>query len=492
VLFALFFLPVIPALAQTATPTALPPGSYAGSSLIVSAANPQTIIGCAAATYYSGAYPCHYSYDANGATWYNSSYTGGPHWLQVTLAVPVVVSEWTISAHSSGFRFPNMVIQAYDGSGWVDTATYTGIAWSSDTEVFDATTTTTYSSNTWRIYVTGISALVITEMSVGAGGVGCSNCTNSNLSELSQADLRFSGEAVEIMAYNDDGSFMACINGICDTRNADNFDPVSGAITTSYQPSYVFPAPGGSGEHQLTLYGDNTYVDQITVLSNYYPAAQGGTATPVPNPTTTPAATPDVSAMTVLYPGFYESSDGAISRAGDWLAADCGGLCQQDNEILYTDVNGTMHIRFYGDGITIARLVGPGSGQMELCANGWCSLVDNYDPGAMAASDHTLLLRPGYYHVSLRNASVTGARLSVDAVTVHDDSAMYTVPTPTPFPTATPNGSIISDPVTIGGEDYESNYIMSITAGEVAIVAVLTIIAAIGIGNLVLWLWHRN
>jgi len=211
------------------------------------------------------------------------------------------------------------------------------------------------------------------------------------------------------------------------------------------------------------------------------------TLTPTPLPTTTPAPTPDIEGMVILYPGDYESSNGAISRAGDWYSDTCAACV--DNEVLFTDVNGTMHIRFYGDGISVARLVGPEYGPMEVCANGWCSLVSNYDAGELGSVPHTVLLRPGYWHVSLRNSSVLGARLAVDAITIYDDSQTYTVPTPTAFPTATPDVSLIESTLVFREETITGHYQLSITAGELAITVLLGVIATILVTGVVLWLW---
>jgi hypothetical protein len=211
------------------------------------------------------------------------------------------------------------------------------------------------------------------------------------------------------------------------------------------------------------------------------------TATPLP--TTTPAPTPIIDDMSIMYPGFYESSNGGVMRAGDWVAAVCGGVCEVDDEYLYTDVNGTMHARFYGDGIIINRMVGPEYGLMEVCANGWCSLIDNYDAGAMGSSAHTMLLRPGYYHLSLRNASTTGARLAVDAITVLDDSQTYLVPTPTPLPSPTPN--FVEHEFTIGGDAYTGGYALNFTAGDVTLAILLIVIAIILTSTFVWSVWSR-
>ncbi|MEO0564847.1 MAG: hypothetical protein AAF125_22260 [Chloroflexota bacterium] len=229
----------------------------------------------------------------------------------------------------------------------------------------------------------------------------------------------------------------------------------------------------------------------ITALIGAPTYAQTATFTPTTLPTTTPAATPIVDNMTILYPGWYESSAGDISRAGDWFAIGCGGACQNDDEFLFTDVNGTMHVRFYGDGLVIARMVGPAYGLMEVCANGWCSLVDNYDLGDVGSAQHTMLLRPGYYHVSVRNASTTGARLGVDGFQVLDDSQSYIVPTPTPLPSPTPVQTFIQYDFMMGGDAYTGGYSLEMSAGDVPVIILLAVIALLLFVSWISELWKR-
>lgn len=272
------------------------------------------------------------------------------------------------------------------------------------------------------------------------------------------------------------------------------------SATPTFTPTFTYTPTFTESPSETPIFTPTfTHTPTETLTPSATPTGGAYTATPDPAltvtasatfaPTTTPAATPDE--LITLYPGRYESNTGGIYRTGAWYATACTACL--DNETITTVVNGQVHFRMYGDGLTIHRIVGPAYGDMEVCFNEWCQIISNTNAGELGSVDSTTLLRPGYYTVTIRNISVTDQWLALDAITIRDDSATYTVPTATPLPTATPDTSVIAGtPIAVGDTTITPRFLPEMDSGQVLMIIILTILTVLSASNLVLWVIYRQ
>ncbi len=130
---------------------------------------------------------------------------------------------------------------------------------------------------------------------------------------------------------------------------------------------------------------------------------------------------PYESTDTAIGTGLYEATEPVIERAGEWETETLGGRTY----IYSTDADATLSFRFNGQGVNVARSLGPDRGIAEIYVDGelWDE-VDNHapfvHPGAIITIDG---LEEGEHEVEIRNTghhnpASTGTRIDLGSVEV--------------------------------------------------------------------------
>jgi hypothetical protein len=170
----------------------------------------------------------------------------------------------------------------------------------------------------------------------------------------------------------------------------------------------------------------------------------GPTTAPTTAPTKTPTPAPTSGSGNGFGAGTYQENHSLITYAGTWSnetnASASGG------SLKYTNQQGAKaSFQFNGTKLTIIRSLSPNYGSMQVCIDGSCQTVSNYNASVMWQQPVSFTVAAGTHSVEIRNPSTT--YFDLDAIRV-ESSSPTTVP-----PTATSGSSNA-----LGAGTYQENH----------------------------------
>jgi hypothetical protein len=181
----------------------------------------------------------------------------------------------------------------------------------------------------------------------------------------------------------------------------------------------------------------NTPVPTNTAQPTNTSVPPTATQTNTPQPSNTPSGT-------ILGVGLYQENHAWITYTGAWVHENNANA--SGGSLRYTNQQGAQaSFQFNGSKLTLIRALSPNYGSMQVCIDGGCQTVSNYNPTVVWQSPVSFTVADGTHSVTITNPSTT--YFDLDAVRIETTSVPPTA-TSTPIPTNTPQPTSTSVPPT--------------------------------------------